>query len=52
MKEKKSVLKKELNIVFVYATIFIVGLGIVFIMTNYINKQVENYDTESVAVDY
>lgn len=45
MEEKKqSIWFREVNVIFVYAVIFLVGLLIVFLMTNYINSKVEEFD--------
>ena len=45
----KEILKKEINITFVYIFIFVIGMAIVFFMTSYINKQVKEAN-EQVAV--
>ena len=45
MKNKNSVLFKEMNLVFVYVVIFCVGLLIVLLMTNYIKSKVNEIDS-------
>ena len=46
--EKDSVLFKKLDLAFVYLTIFIIGIAIVFIMTGYINNKVEEFTNETI----
>lgn len=46
MKKKNGLLKRELNITFVYIFIFIVGIAIVFLMTNFINNQVKELNSQ------
>lgn len=46
-----KIFKKELNITFVYIFIFLVGMAIVFLMTNYINNAVDKMNNEVVAVE-
>ena len=45
MKDKNSVLFKEMDLVFVYIVIFCVGLLIVLLMTNYIKSKVNELDS-------
>lgn len=47
---KKSILFKDMNLIFVYVVIFIFGLVTVFIMTNVINGKVEEINN-SVLVE-
>ena len=48
--KKNNLLKQELNITVVYILIFIVGMAIVFFMTNYLNKQVKSIEEPAVAI--
>lgn len=51
MNEKKeSFLFKELNLVFVYIFIFLVGIIIVLFMTSYLNSKVKEFSEEAVAM--
>ena len=47
--EKKSILFKELDLVFVYTFIFFVGIAIVLIMTSYLNNKVKEFNQEIVS---
>ena len=47
MKDKNSVLFKEMDLIFVYVVIFCVGLLIVLLMTNYIKSKVSEIDSTS-----
>ena len=49
MKDKNSVLFKEMDLVFVYIVIFCVGLLIVLLMTNYIKSKIEEIDYVSFS---
>ena len=48
--EKESLLFKKLDLAFVYLTIFIIGIAIVFIMTSYINNKVQEFSSETITV--
>ena len=48
--KKESILFKEMNLIFVYAVIFMLGLVTVFIMTSIINSKVEEINN-SVLVE-
>lgn len=52
MEKKDNILYKELNLVFVYAFIFLVGIGIVLFMTNYINNEIKELNSNTIAIDY
>ena len=47
MKDKNSVMFKEMDLIFVYIVIFCVGLLIVLLMTNYIKSKVNEIDSTS-----
>ena len=48
MEEKKeSILFKKLDLTFVYIFIFIFGMLLVFIMTNYLNNKVSEFTDEA-----
>lgn len=47
--EKKSILFKKLDIVFVYLFIFLVGIAIVLGMTSYINGKVKEFSSATIA---
>ena len=49
VEKKDSILFKELDLAFVYIFIFLVGVGIVFFVTNYLNSKVEQFSQESFA---
>lgn len=51
MKENnnKSIWFRDLNLIFVYLFIFLVGIGIVLIMTSYLNNKVKEFNEESLA---
>lgn len=48
--KNKSVLFKNLNLVFVYAFIFIFGMIIVFVVTSYLNYKVKEFTESSIAI--
>lgn len=48
-KDKDNVLFKDLDLIFVYLFIFLVGILIVLLMTTYINNQVQEFDKSIVA---
>ncbi len=50
--KKKSILFKELDVVFVYLIIFFVGMVIVFGMTSYLNTKVKEFNEESATISY
>ena len=47
MEKKDSFLYKKLDLAFVYIFIFLFGLFIVFIMTNYLNSKVQEFSEVS-----
>lgn len=47
--KKKSVLFKELDLIFVYTFIFFVGIAIVLVMTSYLNSKVKEFNHEIVS---
>lgn len=47
--KKKSVLFKDLDLIFVYTFIFFVGIAIVLIMTSYLNNKVKEFNQEIVS---
>ena len=47
--KKKSILFKELDLVFVYTFIFFVGIAIVLVMTSYLNSKVKEFNHEIVS---
>ena len=49
MKDKNSILFKEMDLVFVYIIVFCVGLLIVLLMTNYIKSRVNELDSTSYS---
>ena len=46
---KKSLLFKDINLIFVYVVIFIFGLITVFVMTNIINDKVDEINKSVLA---
>lgn len=48
---KENMLFKELNIVFVYLFIFLVGVAIVLSMTSYLNNKVKEFNSDSILVE-
>ena len=48
-KKKKNVLFKKLDLVFVYAFIFVIGMAIVLTMTSYLNNKVKEFNQEVVS---
>ena len=48
-KKNKSILNKEINIVFVYLFIFLFGIVVVLGMTSYINNKVQEFNEELVS---
>lgn len=52
MEEKKeNILFKKLDLVFVYAFIFVIGIAIVLTMTSYLNNRVKEFNQEVVSTD-
>ena len=49
MEKKNSVLFKNLDIVFVYLFIFLVGIAIVLGMASYLNNKVKEFSNNSIA---
>ena len=49
MEKKKSILFKNLDTVFVYLFIFLVGIAIVLGMTSYLNNKVREFSNNSIA---
>lgn len=49
MDKKKSVLFKNLDIVFVYLFVFLVGIAIVLGMASYLNNKVREFSDNSIA---
>ena len=49
MDNKKSILFKELDIVFVYLFIFLVGIAIVLGMVSYLNNKVKEFSDSSIS---
>ena len=49
MGKKDSVLFKNLDIVFVYLFIFLVGIAIVLGMVSYLNNKVKEFSDNSIA---
>ncbi len=47
--KKESILFKNLDLAFVYIFIFLVGVGIVLFMTNYLNDKVKEFTKESLV---
>lgn len=50
VKEKKSILFRNLDLAFVYLFIFLVGIAIVLLMTTYLNNKVKEFTTDSLAI--
>lgn len=50
MEKKNNILYKELNLVFVYIFIFLVGIGIVLFMTDYINKEIQDLNSNIMTI--
>ncbi len=48
--KKDSFLFKKLDLAFVYLFIFLVGVAIVLAMTSYLNDKVEQFNSESIAM--
>ncbi len=46
---KENILHKELNYIFVYIFIAIIGFLIVFCMVNFLNKKVSEFNDDVVA---
>ena len=47
--KKKSILFRDLDLVFAYAFIFFVGIAIVLGMTTYLNSKVKEFNNEIVS---
>lgn len=47
--KKKSFLFRDLNLAFVYLSIFLIGIAIVMFMTTYLNNKVKEFSTESMT---
>ena len=47
--KKESILFKNLDLAFDYIFIFLVGVGIVLFMTNYLNDKVKEFTKESLV---
>ena len=50
--KKKSIWFRELDLVFVYLIIFLVGVAIVLGMTSYLNNKVKEFNENSIAITY
>lgn len=48
--QKGNILFKKLDLAFVYLFIFLAGIAIVMIMTSYLNKKVEEFSSDSIAI--
>ena len=47
---KESILFKNLDLIFVYLIIFVIGIAIVLIMTSYLNNKVKEFSDEATAI--
>ena len=47
MDKKDNILFKDLNLAFVYISILVIGLFIVFLMTTYINNKVSEFESST-----
>ena len=47
--KKENILFKKLDLVFVYAFIFVIGMAIVLLMTSYLNNKVKEFNHEIVS---
>jgi len=46
---KKTIWNRSLNLIVVYIAIFIIGLAIVGVMTNFLNSSIEDINTEYIS---
>lgn len=47
--KKENVLFKNMNLAFVYAVVFGIGILIIFLMTNYLNQKVNEFTDASIG---
>lgn len=46
---KNSIWNRSLNLIFVYIMVFLFGLALIGIMTNFLNNKIEDLNTEYIS---